>query len=68
MVIHAKERQAAEANKNASTLLQELDQEKVCSQIILSQNDVINNMVQLAYGTENDHDFLSINLQMVIFL
>ena len=29
VVIHAKERQAAEANKNASILLQELDQEKV---------------------------------------
>ena len=32
VTIHAKERQAAEANKNASILLQELDQEKVCIQ------------------------------------
>ena len=44
--MNAKERQAAEANKNASILLQELDQEKVCRQIIHCQNDVINNMVQ----------------------
>ena len=29
VVIHAKERQAAEANKNASILLQELDQQEV---------------------------------------
>ena len=31
MIIDAKERQAAEANKNATILLQEIDQEKVCS-------------------------------------
>ena len=31
MIIDAKERQAAEANKNATILLQEIDQEKVYS-------------------------------------
>ena len=42
VIIHAKERQAAEANKNASILLQELDQEKVmyipngCRYIVLA--------------------------------
>ena len=30
VIIDAKERQAAEANKNATILLQEIDQEKVC--------------------------------------
>ena len=33
VIIDAKERQAAEANKNATILLQEIDQEKVSSAV-----------------------------------
>ena len=33
VIIDAKERQAAEANKNATILLQEIDQEKVSSTV-----------------------------------
>ncbi len=35
VIIDAKERQAAEANKNATSLLMEIDQEKVHTHIVL---------------------------------
>ncbi len=37
VIIDAKERQAAEANKNATSLLMEIDQEKVFLSICLAQ-------------------------------
>lgn len=48
VIIQAKERQAAEANKNASILLHQLDLEKVvCKLIILMLDFVFSNMKRI---------------------